>query len=197
MTFSSEPNWLNLEYCDTFSKMAKKIFREADSGYNTDFYKALDLILLSIEHRRIPPMEVENMVLAIFSDMQIDNNLNWRFHGSYSTTPEIEKNNRIQWDILYDQIKQKYAATGMRLYGEPLTPPHILFWNLRHTEGFPCLSTQANCSMMSGFDPSILNIFCELGLAGLQDLTPIKCLVKALDNERYLPMERIISESFV
>jgi hypothetical protein len=194
ITFSAEPTWLHLEYCDTFSKMVKKIYREANSGYNTDFYKALDLILLSIEQRRIPPMEVENMVLAIFSDMQIDNNLNFMYNGKYCADEETVKKNRIKCDILYDQIKQKYAAVGMRLYGEPLTPPHILFWNLRHTQGFPCFSTQGNCSMMSGFDPSVLNIFCELGLQGLQELTPIKCLKNILDNERYLPMERIIED---
>jgi hypothetical protein len=75
------------------------------------------------------------------------------------------------------------------MYGEPLKAPHILFWNLRSTSGFPTLSTEAGCSMMSGFDPTILNMFCELGMDALKDLTPYNGLLKTLTNDRYIPLE--------
>jgi hypothetical protein len=193
MTFSNEPAWVNLEGCDTFTQMVKTIVDSSSSaGMNTNFYKALDMILTVIEERRISPADVENMILAIFSDMQIDANLAMAEYGNYSTR-DVEPL-RIKMDVMFQQIKARYAEVGMRLYGQPLNPPHILFWNLRVTNGFPCLSTESNCSMMSGYDPAILNEFCELGLQALKDFTPYKMLIKLLNNDRYEPMETVMRE---
>jgi hypothetical protein len=134
------------------------------------------------------------MILAIFSDMQIDENLAMANFLCYTVDDSRKKVARGNWDVMFQQIKSKYAEVGMRLYGEPLNPPHILFWNLRQTNGFPCLSKEANCSMMSGYDPAILNEFCEFGIHSLKGLTPYKMLLKTLDNERYMPMETIARE---
>ena len=71
------------------------------------------------------------------------------------------------------------------IYKKPYTPPHILFWNLRCTDGFPCLSIQTNVSMMSGFHSSLLNLFCDNGLNALQSCTPWSNLEKILSNKRY------------
>jgi len=189
MTFADEPSWVNLDDCATFVDMIAKLNGSAN-GYNTDFYKALDLILAAIIDYHIPPRVVENMILAIFSDMQIDDSLN----GGYDCyTDEIKEANRGKWATMHEQIKTKYAATGMKHYGVPLIPPHILFWNLRQTNGFPCLSTVANCSMMSGYDPTVLNMFCEKGMEALKEMTPYKNLMIQLDNERYRPMDVINS----
>jgi hypothetical protein len=194
MTFSAEPQWINLDGNDTFTDMVMEIQKNSrTAGLNTDFYKALDLILAAIEQHRVPPTDVENMILAIFSDMQIDDNLHIAISGnSYNPNEEQKKVARSRWATMFELIKRKYAETGIRLYGEPLKPPHILFWNLRKTEGFPTLSTEAGCSMMSGFDPMILNMFCELGIETLRDMTPYKNLMKQLENERYDIMEKLI-----
>ena len=90
---------------------------------------------------------------------------------------------------LYDGIEKKYAEAGMRICGEPYNPPHLLFWNLKSTDGFPILSSQKNTSCMSGFSPSLLNLFCQQGLDALKDCTPLKLLVTALSNNRYKIME--------
>ena len=191
MTFSAEPEWINLDGCETFTDMISAIMLKSDSaGLNTDFYKALDMILMVIEERHIPPSEVENMILAIFSDMQIDDCLCLKpGSNSYAHTKEEAVTARSKWATMHEQIKARYAEVGIRLYGTPLNPPHILFWNLRNTGGFPCISTEANCSMMSGFDPHVLNLFCELGLSALKELTPFRFLMKTLDNPRYEPLE--------
>jgi hypothetical protein len=192
MTFSSEPTWINLDGKTEFTDMVTEILSNSrTAGLNTDFYKALDLILSAIEQRRVEPIDVENMVLAIFSDMQIDDCLCIQ-HGSHINwvhTAEQAVSARRKWSTMHDLIKQKYADVGMRMYGRPLKAPHILFWNLRSTSGFPTLSSEAGCSMMSGFDPTILNMFCELGLDALSDMTPYKNLLKQLDSPRYLPLE--------
>jgi hypothetical protein len=193
MTFSTEPTWINLDGKTDFTDMATEILGNSrTAGLNTDFYKALDLILSAIEQRRVEPNDVENMILAIFSDMQIDDCLCIQYGShsySYVHTDDQALAARRKWSTMHDLIKQKYADVGMRMYGQPLRAPHILFWNLRSTNGFPTFSSEAGCSMMSGFDPTILNMFCELGLDALRDMTPYKNLLKQLDSPRYLPLE--------
>jgi hypothetical protein len=96
---------------------------------------------------------------------------------------------------LYDSIKKKYEEAGLRSeHKKPYKPPHILFWNLRSTGGFPSLSTQQNASMMSGFSPALLNLFCEKGLDSLQSCTPWSILEQTLENERYKIMSDKINE---
>jgi len=200
MTFSAEPAWINLDGNDTFVDKVSAIMKKSNTAGNiTNFYKALNLILTVIEERRILPDDVENMILAIFSDMQIDDNLHAMTSGATNYNPtELQKTEaRGKWATMFEQIKSEYADTGMRIYGKPLNPPHILFWNLRKTEGFPTISTEANCSMMSGFDPTILNLFCELGMDAIKGLTPYKMLMKQLDNPRYAPLETVIRASLI
>lgn len=174
MTFSASPTWVNLDGQDTFIDMVRTI-KCADWGMNTNFAAALKMILDAIVSQKLKPEDVEDMVLAIFSDMQID--------AADRTSTS-----------LMDSIEKTYAAAGNRLWGKPFKPPHILFWNLRSTSGFPTLSTQKNTSMMSGFSPALLNLFCEEGLEALQSCTPWSLLVKSLDNERYKILDKYIRE---
>jgi hypothetical protein len=197
MTFSAEPAWINLDRTNTFTEMVQEIMQSCNTaGLNTDFYKALDLILSAIEEYRVAPNEVENMILAILSDMQIDDNLSCMNGSSYGATESQKTAARGKWSTMHEQIKKKYADTGMRMYGVPLNPPHILFWNLRSTSGFPCMTKEAGCSMMSGFDPTILNMFCESGMQALKEMTPYNTLLKLLNNPRYSPMERVAEAAF-
>jgi hypothetical protein len=165
MTFSNKPTWVNLENDDDFVSMTAKIC--TDSGLNTNLYAAMDLILNAIIQSKLSPDEVHDLVLVILSDMQID---------------EADKHADMS---MHDNIKKRYSDAGMRLYGRPFNPPHILMWNLRSTSGFPCLSYQTNASMMSGFSPALLNVFCEKGLDALQSCTPWSILGECLDNDRY------------
>jgi hypothetical protein len=198
MTFSAEPSWINLDGKTNFTDMVMEILaNNSNAGLNTDFYKALDLILAAIEQNRVPPADVENMILAIFSDMQIDDCLCLKpGSNSYGHTEQEKNQAYIKWETMYEQIRRKYTAVGMRMYGEPLKPPHILFWNLRSTSGFPTLSTEAGCSMMSGFDPTVLNEFCEMGVEALRDMTPYKNFVKKLSKDRYVPLDTVARQHF-
>ena len=192
LTFSSEPSWINLESCETFTDMVKTINANTGSaGLSTNFYKALDVILKAIEHSKPDKAEVENMILAIFSDMQINTCISDNAGFGYDASPEKMEYALEGWGVMYEKIKTRYNELGMRVYGETLNPPHILFWNLRSTDGFPTMTTQNNTSMMSGFDPAVLNLFCELGYEGLKGLTPYSTLIKLLDNPRYYPLQFI------
>jgi hypothetical protein len=166
MTFSANPTWVNLDGHDDFFSQVE-IISKADWGMNTNFHAALNTILDAIIQSQMPPEDVQDMVLVVLSDMQMDSG------------------DKCDKQVLYDTMKAKYEAAGIRVHGKPYKPPHILFWNLRSTSGFPTVSTQANCSMMSGFSPSLLNIFCEQGMSALQACTPWSVLEKSIENKRY------------
>ena len=164
MTFSSNPHWVRLsgDYIDMVEQISK-----AEWGTGTNFYKALDLILDACIQNKVLPEVVGNMVLAIFSDMQIESG-----DSGYKS--------------MQAGIKQKYKNAG---YNDI---PHILFWNLRSTGGFPTLMSEPNVSTMSGFSPALLNQFCEKGIAGLSAANPWTSLVESLFTDRYKQMDNQI-----
>lgn len=175
LTFSATPTWINLDGKDTFISMVDCV-RRAQWGMNTNFASALRMILDAIIVQKLKPEDVEDMVLVIFSDMQMD-------QADRKSTS------------LMDSIEKQYTDAGQRLWGKPFKAPHILFWNLCSTSGFPTLSTQKNASMMSGFSPALLNLFCEEGLESLQSCTPWSLFVKSLENERYKVLDQYIRET--
>ena len=181
MTFSERPQWIQLGIpgeSDTFVKQVVKV-RGSHWGMTTNFYHALDLIRQVIEDNKMPRDVVEKMTLIIFSDMQM-----------CEASPELQ--NIEKKKTLFENIRQMFVKMGERLYGTseaPIKPPHIVLWNLRKTTGFPCLSTDENVSMMSGFSPALLNVFCQKGLDGLKKYTPWNTLNETLKNYRYAVFE--------
>lgn len=182
ITFSSTPEWINLDDIDEkdFVAMVQKV-RRAPWGMNTNFYAALNLILQTIVENNLDPKTVENMTLVIFSDMQID----------AASNVSIEK-----MDTMFETIKKLYEDAGLKTsYNCAYKVPHILFWNLRTTNGFPCISSNKNTSMMSGSSPALLNLFCNKGIEVLKECTPWNMLQEALSNPRYNILETTIREA--
>lgn len=176
MTFSAYPEWVQLNENDTFIEKVKKV-SNANWGMNTNFYACMKMILDVILENDIPPNEVENMVLAIFSDMQID-----------------EADLKIMDDqkTLMDNINDMYKIAGLNSkWKKPYNAPHILFWNLRKTNGFPCKSNENNVTMMSGYSSVLLNEFYNKGMDALRDYTPYKMIENILSNTRYNIMDAI------
>jgi len=177
MTFSAKPTWVKLDgYNDFVSQV--NVVKDAEWGMNTNFNAALDLILNAIIENKMAAEDVQDMVLVILSDMQMDSG------------------DTCNKQVLYDTMKAKYEAAGIRVQGAPYKPPHILFWNLSSSSGFPSLSNQPNCSMMSGFSSALLNLFCDQGLDALQACTPWFLLEKSLANDRYTIMSNRLSQEF-
>jgi hypothetical protein len=177
MTFSNNPTWVNLSDCDNFVSKVHKT-RDADWGMNTNFHAAMKLILDVIVQNNMKPENVEDLVLAVFSDMQFDD----------STTTNQE--------TMYQQIEKMYHDAGMKtIYATPYKPPHILFWNLRNTSGFPTLSTQKNVTMLSGYSPVLLNAFYNKGMDAIRDYDPYKMIQDVLSSDRYDVMGNKIGEA--
>jgi hypothetical protein len=172
MTFSNYPEWINLESENNFTCMIKKIKQfPIEFGTNANFYIALEMILNTIIEVKLTPENVQDLMLVIFSDMQFD----------------LPKEN----NLLYLSIKKKYEETGIKMYGKPFKPPHIIFWNLHYNESFPCLSNQSNCSMFSGFNTSFLNIFSKFKEnSSLSSSSPWSIFLKSLQNKRYDLLEK-------
>lgn len=180
LTFSANPTWINLEEYNDFVSMVHMV-RKAPWGMNTNFRAALDLILDTAISNNINPEDMKNMSLIILSDMQIDQSQN-----------KNEKN-----EPMLEMMKQKYYDAGLRtIYNTPYEVPHIIFWNLRSTSGFPSLSSNENVSMMSGNSPALLNAFCNNGVNELKEITPWKMLLKELSNKRYNYLENIVDNNW-
>jgi hypothetical protein len=175
LTFTSIPEWVNLTSLTTYVEMVEKL-KNASWGMNTNFQAALSMILKVIVDQRLSAEEVKEIALVIFSDMMID---------------AADKN----YTSMYDMIEKEYADAGMQVHGEPYTPPHIIFWNLRSTNGFPNLTKQKNTSMLSGFSPMLLNLFCEKGVECLEKLTPWEVLKDSLNHPRYNVLDPIVFEN--
>jgi hypothetical protein len=172
LTFSSSPTWHNLEKNNDFISMVESL-RRAGWGASTNFYSALDMILKSLIEKQVPPEDTEGLIFAIFSDMQIND-----------ADSSFKKNNSM-----IDYIKNMYQLAGYPC-------PHILFWNLRSTDGFPTLSVEKGSSMMSGFSPVLLNLFCEKGLEALQEATPWNMMIESLKHERYTCLDEYVSQYY-
>tara|TARA_Y100000741_G_scaffold328557_1_gene281850 strand:- start:1212 stop:2930 length:1719 start_codon:yes stop_codon:yes gene_type:complete len=166
MTFTNTPSWIKLgtgKY--DFVENVERI-RVGPMGYNTNFTAALTLLLNACVAAQTPAEEVGKLTLVIFSDMQID------YSGNESLS-----------ESMWQKIERMFHAKGY------YKVPHILFWNLRSTSGFPTLTTQKGASMFSGFSPALLNMFCERGVDGLKEMTPWKMLNETLDHARYRNFE--------
>ena len=105
--------------------------------------------------------------------------------------------NKEEIRTILDNIKDKFHKAGLRSkYKTPYQPPHILFWNLRKTSGFPVLSTQKNVSMLSGYSSTLLNIFCNKGVDGLKQFTPRKLLEDIIEADRFSYMDEPLEKFY-
>ena len=173
LTFNQDPAWVNLSKIDHFVDMVKCV-QAAPWGMNTNFYRALNLILDAIVELKLSAPDVKDMTLVILSDMQMDE------------ADTCDKN------TLYKSIERKYAEAGIKVNGIPYSPPRILFWNLRSTNGFPVDTTQSNTAMMSGYSPALLNNFIKTG----GQSNPWDTFLEGLKNERYDILEKTAAEFF-
>lgn len=173
LTFSKDPAWVRLpeppeksnpDHEGSFIQRVKTLSR-ASWGTNTDFFKAMEMILTTLVENQVPPEEAKGLVLAVFSDMQID--IASRVDRD-STTPQA----------MHTRIRNMYAKHGYE-------PPHVLYWNLRTTNGFPSVTTEKNVTMLSGFSPILLNVLENKGMSALTEYTPFRMISEILNSPRF------------
>ena len=178
ITFTETPSWVKLDGNKTFCEKVQEV-KKAPWGMTTNIYLAFQMILDGIKESEMSPVDVENMALIVFSDMQI----NAGTRGLEST--------------LMDSIIKMFADAGnASKYAAPYSAPHLVWWNLRKTSGFPTLSTMKNTTMLSGYNAGLLNAFESKGVDVLKDYTPAKMIHDILSNDRYKMLEREIFKYF-
>jgi len=167
MSFSNTAEWINLSEAKTLTEMVETLQNDDTWGMNTNFETAQSRILDACIETNMHPDEVKNLRLVILSDMQID----------FADTKA---------NSLHHRIEKMFEEGGMRTsHKQPYKPPHIVYWNLRSTSGFPTLSFMSNVSMVSGYSPIILNMFCEKGTEAFQYCTPWVIFNEQLNHPRY------------
>lgn len=172
LTFNAKPSWIDVsEFGDDFVEKVKKIRRDPNWAMNTNFEALCDKILEGLVSAEVNPNETRNIILAIYSDMQIDVSQGWG-EGDQRT--------------MLNLIKNKFAEAGLRSkFKTPYTQPHVLFWNLRKTSGFPATAFDENVSFLSGYSSTLLNVFETKGIDELRKMTPYKLIGDILINHRY------------
>lgn len=176
LTFDNKPSWVNLDDCPDFVSSVQKL-NAVRSGLNTNFHITMDLILDTLVENNIQAEEVEELVLAIFSTMQFD---------------AIESSETLLPGTVRQILEKKYYDAGVKICGKGYKLPHILYWNLKSTNGFPDLSYQDNITMLSGYSPLLLNAFVNNGVYGIKNITPWVMLTNMLNKNRYNQLEKLI-----
>lgn len=167
ITFDASPKWIDLSETDTLTDMVSSIMKRTDWGLNTNFVAAMQLILDACVEQNMTQENISDLTLIVLSDMQID------------TADE-------NYDCMHEKIKQLFHDAGLKTtHARPYKPPHIIYWNMSCTTGFPALSTMENVSMISGYNSVMLNtLYCH-GRNGLQECNAWSILNKQLSNIRY------------
>lgn len=156
ITFSSDPKFHKV----TGKTLKEKVFNVSrmDWGMSTNFQKCIDMIINTCKRESVPASEMPNLV--VFSDMQFDVASGMTTYGASAMTNHeafMEKNRQAGYDM------------------------KIVYWNLRgDTVDFPASSEASGTALVSGFSPTLLQLFMDDG-----EMTPNKIMRKAIDNERY------------
>lgn len=170
MTFSNTPSWINLQDTTTIQEMVQAVIeRSHDVGMSTNMQLAFQMVCDACVSKDMTPEEVEDVCLVVLSDMQAN-------EGTQSTGT----------DILENVVRKMFHDAGLRTtHARPYSPPSLVWWNMRTTNGAPCSTTSKNTVMMSGYDATVLSTVMESGIDGLKQMTAWDNLQKLLSKERY------------
>ena len=136
LTFSTDPKWHTLPDGPFVDKVES--LSSAHWGMSTNFEKAMWLIIEMVISNRLEQHDIPD--LLVVSDMQFN-----------------EANNGNTWNTAYENIEKMFRDTGIKVHKKPLTPPKIIFWNVRaDTCGYPAAADQKGVMLLSGYSPSLM-----------------------------------------
>jgi hypothetical protein len=172
---SNSTLWINLEN-QSFVSQVGTIYKNHDphapSHIRVSLEGVFDKILENITNNKINYEDVQDNVLVILAQKN-----------------DIKYNFNLFQQRLFDKMKLKYEAVGIRKYGKSLNPPHVLYWDLESDTEYPTIQTQnLNFTVLIGYNPLFLNYFFEKGLNALKSYTPNtpwQLFEKSFNNERY------------
>ena len=167
LTFESTPSWASYRDDQTFCEKVHMTQRLGWGG-STNFSDALQMILLEVISKNIAPLAVRNSSIVVFSDMQMDQSSN------------------AKWSTVYENMCRMYRDAGMRsIYAQPYDVPHVVFWNMRKTSGFPTIGNEPGVTMVSGYNASMIEVLLNKGVRALREMTPWDLIRDMLNNPRF------------
>jgi hypothetical protein len=141
LTFSASPTWVELNESMTLEEKVCRM-RKAPWGCNTDFEKAIELILKVAIKAKLNPEDIPDLI--VFSDMQFD---------------EARRSTGSSWETQHERIIRRFKEEGVKACGKPWPSPHMIYWNLRgDTTGFPAKGDTPGVTMLSGYSPSLMKL---------------------------------------
>ncbi|KAL1706385.1 hypothetical protein EV121DRAFT_278834 [Schizophyllum commune] len=167
ITFSSKPEFVNLDL--DRKSLAELVWEmsEADWGSNTNFEAVfLNLLLPLAKERRVPKEEMIKRIF-VFSDMQFD-----------------EASGQKNWDTNYDAIARAYEEAGYDV-------PEIVFWDLSMgtQRTVEVEAKRKGVALMNGFTAGLMKVFLgdekeaegeEGWVAVKEEFNPVNVMNKAL-----------------
>lgn len=147
--------WINLGDTETFINCLKKIINHTH-GTTSDLLGVFDMIINSMLDVKMSPQNIKNLTIVIISDMQIMS---------------------FNKECFNEIIKTKFKDISFI--------PEIIFWNLRSTNGFPCISNECGFKMISGFNVNNLYYLTKDGKYTLGANNSWILLERILNNNRY------------
>ena len=122
---------------------------------STDFAKAMRKIAEMVCSERLEQHDIPD--LLIVSDMQFDQARGDHLSYMNFTQSDQARQYHPAWDTAYEEIAQLFHEVGMQVHGRPLSPPNIIFWNVRaDTNGYPAAADQKGVILLSGYSPALM-----------------------------------------
>merc|ERR1711939_162050 len=148
LTFDSQPQWHDLSGETTLVDKVKSL-AQAPWGGSTNFAAAMRLIAELVQRERLEQHDIPD--LLVVSDMQFDQACGgYGGYGGHGRAP-------ASGDTAHEEIVRLFHDVGMHVHGQPLTPPNIIFWNVRaDTFGYPAAADQKGVMLLSGYSPALM-----------------------------------------
>jgi len=157
LLFAEYPVWVSLNECKTFVDKVQYIMNIISSfkGTSCQFYFALRMIFDKICNKNSVCYKNAPQIV-ILSHMQIERKINSNLN------------------TLFIEVTKMYSH---------ITIPHLIFWNLYSTEGFPAIANQIKTTMVSGHSGTLLKTLFKNTCYGLPP--PCNIMEEILLHKRY------------
>lgn len=176
ITFSSNPEFVDLSHCTSLKEKLEECNKHSDCS-NTDIEKVFDLILKIAVNNNLSNEELPKNILII-SDMQFDaaHNTHQYYSYFYHSTRDNEEND----ETLFHRIASKYKKFNYNL-------PKLIFWNvgMYGDATMPVVKNPNGVILMSGFSQNLV----DMAMGDEKD--PWEALKNKLDSERYSYIDNI------
>ena len=98
----------------------------------------------------------------------------------------MNQSSNSKWTTVYENMGRMYRDAGIQsIYGTPYEVPHVVFWNMRKTNGFPTIGNEKGVTMISGYNSTMIEVLLNKGVSALRQMSPWDLIQDLLNQERF------------